>query len=97
MSLTMDIKTSDTWKTVEYTTAKSLMKVRLQGGNAATRAELKKILNNSDVVDSDESMEEGDSTVIFNDANNKQSDDRLPHSLPSLMPMPDLYVRRFSH
>ena len=83
LSLKMDIKTDDSWRTVEYVTAKSILKVKSSGTAAVSRTDLKKILNNSDLIsDSDESMDD-DNVNPGQNLNNKQTDS-YPHTVSFL-------------
>ena len=69
LSLIMDIKTDEGWKTIEYQAARDLLRRRTQRSNSISRRQLKDILNASDVIDSEESMDED--TVILNTDENK--------------------------
>ena len=53
--------------------AKSILKVKNHGKNAVSKNDLKKFLNASDTVESDESMDEGNDTVVFNGGNKEKS------------------------
>ena len=83
-TLTMDIKTGDEWKTVEHATAKSILKVRSQGPGALTRDDLKKILNNRDMVDTDDSNDEDDPDITMVFSSENKNEKRSPHSLSFL-------------
>ena len=83
-TLVMDVKMDGNWKTVEYATAKNILKVRSQGTSTITGGELKTFLNTSDVInneESDESMDEGDNTMVFNTGQNKNNVKACPHSI----------------
>lgn len=74
MTLIMNVTIGEEWKTIQYQAAKNLLKKKTPRSNSISRTELKSILNNSDVVNSEESMEEGDDTVVFEPStNNKHS------------------------
>ena len=68
---------------IEIETARNLLKKRTQSTSLISRLELREILNNSDVVNSDESMDQ-DTTVIDQAQNTNKSDKRSPRSLSFL-------------
>lgn len=56
-TITMDVKMDDGWKTVQYETARSIMKKTTQRSGSMSREDLRSFLNSSDVVHSDKSMD----------------------------------------
>ena len=83
LALIMDVKTAEGWKTIDYQAAKDILRRRTQRSNSLSRRELKGILNASDVVDSDESMEQ-DETVIPSKTTENTFGKRCLHSLSFL-------------
>ena len=65
-ALIMDVKTADGWKTIEYDTAKNLLRKKSGRSESISRNELRNILSTSDVVNSDTSMSEDEETVVLN-------------------------------
>ena len=82
LCLIMDINTGDTWKTIEYDTARDLLKRRSERTSSMSRNELREILNDSDVNKSDDSMdiEDAENTVVDTNKDLK----RCPHSISFL-------------
>ena len=78
-TLVMDVKMEEDWKTVHYTTAKGLLKLKKQGTDAISRKQLRDFLSNSDIVDSDDNT--GENTVMDVDDNNTTNEKRSPHSI----------------
>ena len=77
MTLVMDIKIEEDWKTVHYAAVKNMLKNK-SGSSALSRQQLRNILSNSDVADGTDEDDDDtmtDETVI--NKNNKRS----PHSI----------------
>ena len=75
--LIMDVKTLDGWKTIEYEAARETLRGRTRRSGSISGRELKSILNTSDVVDSDTSMNEVDDTVVENTTENDNISNNL--------------------
>ena len=82
LSLIMDVKTAEGWKSIDYQTAKGILKKRTQRSSSLTRRELRDVLNRSDLADSEESMDEDDTVVESNSTN--KTNNRSPHSVSFL-------------
>ena len=84
LSLHMDVKTEDGWKTIEFETAKSILKNKAQNSTTLSKKDLKGIMNESDQIRSESSSDESMSTDPPRTGNNKQNNKRLPKSITHL-------------
>ena len=64
-TLVMDVKTENGWKTIEYATARNILKNRPRRTNSLSGCDVKGLLNKSDVVDSESSDSDMDEDVTI--------------------------------
>ena len=74
----MDVKTGEGWKTIEYSTARNILKNRPKKKNSLSGCDVESLLNKSDVVDSEDSDSDMDEDVTIIEENdvNKSSKKR---------------------
>ena len=82
-TLVMDVRTEEGWKTIEYATARNILKNRPKKKNSLSGCDVENLLNKSDVVDSngsDSDMDE-DVTIIEDNEANKAKTKCSPKSI----------------
>ena len=83
-SLVMDVRTEDGWRTIEYATARNILKNRPKKTTSLSGCDVEQLLNKSDVVDSEDSetdMDEDVTIIEEKDVNNKKPSKSYPKSI----------------
>ena len=84
LSLVMDVRTDEGWKTIEHATARNIIKNRPKKTNSLSGCDVENLLNKSDVVDSsddDSGSDIGEDVTIIDEPMNKKPSKRCSKSI----------------